>query len=85
VSQADSESTMMITEIGITAGEIWRLLDEKGPLEVEEMARQVPGSEVLVFMALGWLCREGHVIISQGGGRLLVELKSRLKEGNQNA
>ena len=67
----------MITEIGITAGEIWRVLDEKGPLEVSMMNSLIPGGEDLAFMAFGWLCREGHVIISERNDKLYLELTRR--------
>ncbi len=67
----------MITEIGITAGEIWRLLDEMGPLEVSDMAKLIPGGEDLALMALGWLCREGHIVINQRNDKPYVELTRR--------
>ncbi len=66
----------MITEIGIAAGEIWRLLDEKGDrFELEEIMKRKSGDKDLALMALGWLCREGHVIITQEGEKVFVELR----------
>jgi len=67
----------MVTEIGITAGEIWKYLDEKGGcLELAELTKLKPkGEEDIIFMALGWLCREGHVLLIQKGGKTFIELR----------
>ncbi len=70
----------MITEIGFAAGDIWKLLDEKGCLEFSKLVKQTPYSEELTLMALGWFCREGHVVISQQNGKTFVELRSNKKE-----
>lgn len=68
----------MITEIGIAAGEIWRLLDQKGRTEVPALMKLVPGGTDLGLMALGWLAREGHVCLSQKEGQIFVELRERV-------
>lgn len=65
----------MITEIGITAGEIWKLLDKESPLEFQDLLQKVPGGEDIGLMALGWLCREGHVLIGLKDGKIYVQLK----------
>lgn len=52
----------MITEIGITAGDIWHYLDKHGSATLDELVRgihQCPRE--LILMSLGWLAREGHV------------------------
>ncbi len=65
----------MITEIGIAAGDIWKLLDQKTRLPMPEVMKQIPHSEELTLMALGWLCREGHVLIIQKENQMFVELR----------
>jgi hypothetical protein len=65
----------MITEIGVAAGEIWKLLDEKGRLELSEVVKENPHKRELMLMALGWLCREGHILLVQGGGKIFAELR----------
>lgn len=72
----------MITEIGLAAGDLWRLLDEKGPLELSKAIEQTPHSEELMLMAIGWLCREGHVLITNRDGKLFVELRSGKRNTN---
>ena len=65
----------MITEIGFAAGDIWKLLDQKERLELSEVMKQIPHSKELTLMALGWLCREGHIVILQKDSKLLIELR----------
>jgi hypothetical protein len=67
----------MITEIGIAAGDIWRRLDQKGRLELPILVKSVPGGSDLALMALGWLSREGHVVITQNENQTFVELREK--------
>jgi hypothetical protein len=53
----------MITEIGIVAGEIWHDLDAHGDALLSGMVKNLDRSRDLVLMSLGWLAREGHVIL----------------------
>jgi hypothetical protein len=53
----------MITEIGIVAGEIWHYLDNHGPSRLSEMVAKINKPRDLLLMSLGWLAREGHVIL----------------------
>jgi len=71
----------MITEIGITAGEVWKFLDEKGGyLPLAEVIKHESSKKDLALMALGWLCREGHVLITKERGELLVRLREIVLE-----
>jgi hypothetical protein len=53
----------MITEIGIVAGEIWHYLDSHGEVLLSNMVRQIDKPRELILMSLGWLAREGHVVV----------------------
>jgi hypothetical protein len=53
----------MITEIGIVAGEIWHYLDEHGEVDLATLVKGIDKSQGNVLMSLGWLAREGHVIV----------------------
>lgn len=64
----------MITEIGLRAGEIWKLLDEKNRLELPKLAQHFNNQD-LTFMSLGWLCREGHSLIRQQNSKIFLELR----------
>lgn len=65
----------MITEIGIVAGEIWHYLDEHGEVAFSKMVSGLDRSRDLALMSLGWLAREGHVIVRPDGGDLRVALR----------
>ncbi|MCX5700809.1 MAG: winged helix-turn-helix domain-containing protein [Candidatus Omnitrophica bacterium] len=53
----------MITEIGIVAGEIWHYLDQHGEVTLTALVKGIDKSRDNVLMSLGWLAREGHVIL----------------------
>lgn len=53
----------MITEIGIAAGDIWHYLDEHGSATLDELVRSIKKDRELLLMSLGWLAREGHIVL----------------------
>ena len=53
----------MITEIGIAAGEIWHYLDEHGEVTLPKFGGGIEKPRDVILMSLGWLAREGHVIL----------------------
>jgi hypothetical protein len=55
----------MITEIGIVAGEIWHFLDQHGEVSFTDLVRGIDKPKDTILMSLGWLAREGHVILRQ--------------------
>lgn len=55
----------MITEIGIVAGEIWHFLDQHGEVTFSAIVKGIDRPRDNVLMSLGWLAREGHVIVQQ--------------------
>ena len=65
----------MITEIGIVAGEIWHYLDEHQGVLFAQVVKGIDRPRELALMSLGWLAREGHVIVRQEGKDLHVELR----------
>ncbi|MBI4340654.1 MAG: winged helix-turn-helix domain-containing protein [Candidatus Omnitrophica bacterium] len=65
----------MITEIGIVAGEIWHYLDEHGTALFSQVTRGIERQKELALMSLGWLAREGHVVVQQDGQDFRVELR----------
>ena len=72
----------MITEIGITAGEIWHYLDEKGSADLDALSQGIKKPKELVLMSLGWLAREGHITLAsaeEGYRAALAEAKDSKK------
>lgn len=66
----------MITEIGIVAGEIWHYLDaHQQEIPFSQVAAGLDRPKELILMSLGWLAREGHVVVRQGGNELFVVLR----------
>ncbi|MCX7926665.1 MAG: winged helix-turn-helix domain-containing protein [Candidatus Omnitrophica bacterium] len=55
----------MITEIGITAGEIWHYLDNHGTVTLSDLVKDLEKPRDEVLMSLGWLAREGHVMLQK--------------------
>ena len=53
----------MITEIGIAAGEIWHYLDTHGEVSFLDMVKHVDKPRDILLMSIGWLAREGHVVV----------------------
>lgn len=65
----------MITEIGIVAGEIWHFLDQHGEVLLSEIIQGIQKPRDNVLMSVGWLAREGHVILQQINGDYKVSLR----------
>ena len=65
----------MITEIGIAAGDIWHYLDAHGEVFFSEMAKHIDKSRELLLMSLGWLAREGHVVLIKDEGDYGISLR----------
>ena len=65
----------MITEIGIVAGEIWHYLDEHGGAPFSRVVAGIDRPRELALMSLGWLAREGHVVVRQDGQEWQVALR----------
>ena len=65
----------MITEIGIVAGEIWHYLDKHGEASFSAMVAGIKQSRDLALMSVGWLAREGHVVVKPEGNDYRVSLR----------
>lgn len=66
---------MITTEIGMNAGKIWNLLNEKGERPVKEMVKMLKLSASDFYMAVGWLAREGKVFHFEKDGVLTMSLR----------
>ncbi|MEI8176524.1 MAG: winged helix-turn-helix domain-containing protein [Candidatus Omnitrophota bacterium] len=65
----------MITEIGIAAGDIWHYLDEHQRSTLASIVRGIGCPKEVALMSIGWLAREGHVIVEQAGADYEVWLR----------
>ncbi|MBI1978173.1 MAG: winged helix-turn-helix domain-containing protein [Candidatus Omnitrophica bacterium] len=66
----------MITEIGITAGDIWHYLDKHETATLNDLVKGIGKPRELVLMSLGWLAREGHVALGDEKTGFLARLNS---------
>ena len=57
----------MITEIGITAGDIWHYLDQHGKSQLSKVVSGIDTERDKVLMSIGWLAREGHIVVEKTG------------------
>lgn len=67
----------MIIQIGIVAGDIWHHLDTNGKQKLSRLVLAIGKSRDLILMSLGWLAREGHVLLE---GEEDYEVSLRPKE-----
>jgi len=65
----------MITKIGIIAGDIWHFLDQHGEVTLTDLVKGIDKSRDNVLMSLGWLAREGHVLLLQAGNDYKISLR----------
>lgn len=65
----------MITEIGIVAGDIWHYLDQHKSCTVTKLVTGIDKNKSVVLMSLGWLAREGHIIMEEEGTDYRVTLR----------
>lgn len=65
----------MITEIGIVAGDIWHYLDQHKSSTLTKLVSGIEKNRNVVLMSLGWLAREGHIILEQEGTDYRITLR----------
>ena len=64
-----------VEQIGETAGMIWHLLNDNGPLPVTRLVKEADAPRDLVMQALGWLAREDKISIEEESRAKVVSLR----------
>jgi len=64
-----------VAHIGETAGVVWKILKENGPLSMAKLVKAVGGPRDVVMQALGWLARENKIWIEEDGRSRVVSLR----------
>lgn len=64
----------MNENIGINAGKIWQYLESNGETKVVRVKRELKLSSEELYLALGWLAREGNIAFSKKGFFMWVKL-----------
>ncbi|OGW74925.1 MAG: hypothetical protein A2Z72_00125 [Omnitrophica bacterium RBG_13_46_9] len=66
----------MITELGIVAGEIWHYLENRNKTGMlDDIVTTIDKPRDIVLMSIGWLAREGHVILEGESPNYKVNLR----------
>jgi rRNA pseudouridine-1189 N-methylase Emg1 (Nep1/Mra1 family) len=55
----------LTTKFGQNAGEIWKLLNERGPLTKEEIQESTKQNDDDFFVGIGWLAREDKISVDE--------------------
>ncbi len=55
-----------VESVGDAAGVVWHFLDERGPVTLSKLAREIDMPRDLVMQGLGWLAREGKIRFERG-------------------
>ena len=63
-----------VTHIGEVAGDVWKTLDQNGPLSMAKLVKAIGKPRDTVMQALGWLAREEKILIEEEGRKRLVSL-----------
>jgi hypothetical protein len=71
---------MLKHDIGINAGIIWQLLNEKGSLSIREIGEYTHFHELLIYYSLGWLARENKIGFFEKGDSVYVGLMNSYTE-----
>lgn len=69
----------MITQIGIIAGEIWHLLEKEQKVNVSSMLKKLEKPRDTILMSIGWLAREGHIVLEGDSSDYEVSLRKMEK------
>ena len=65
----------MYNTIGEAAGEIWNLLDNKGPMSISAIVKRIQRSQSTVYMGIGWLAREDKLVFTESKGGMTISVK----------
>ena len=64
-----------VQQIGETAGTVWHVLNDSGPLSLAKLVDRIGGNRDVVMQAVGWLAREGKIEISESKRGRIVSLR----------
>ncbi|HVA95185.1 MAG TPA: winged helix-turn-helix domain-containing protein [Candidatus Dormibacteraeota bacterium] len=67
----------MDEEIGTVAGAIWHVLDAKGEMTLAKLKKEVNAGAPFFDWAIGWLAREGKIVLTREKRSFLVCLQGR--------
>ena len=63
-------------EIGLNAGKVWRILNEKGELSMFTLCHELGLTFEDVAIAIGWLARENKILLRKKEGMLYASIEN---------
>ena len=68
--------TSGVGQIGETAGMLWHVLQESGPVSVSRLVKSVDDvPRDVILQAIGWLAREDKIEIEETGRGRMISLR----------
>lgn len=68
----------MITKIGLVAGDIWNYLDHHNQADqLKNIIAELGEHRDMILMSIGWLAREGHVVLAGESSNYTVTLANK--------
>lgn len=64
-----------VVQIGEMAGQVWKTLDENGPLSLAKLVKNIDAPRDTIMQALGWLAREEKLTIEDTSRGKIVCLR----------
>jgi Winged helix-turn-helix domain (DUF2582) len=61
--ELQNRGATMFDEIGDSAGAIWHALKDNGEMTLSQLKKEVKGKTPIFDWSVGWLAREGKIII----------------------
>ena len=68
------ERNLTNNDIGILAGNIWRVLKKNGEVAISKLPKMLKENDAMTYQALGWLAREGKIKYRAEGRMTFVSL-----------
>jgi hypothetical protein len=65
-----------LEQIGDTAGVLWHYLNDHGVRTITQLTKDVDAPRDVIMQAVGWLAREGKVLIEEDRGKKTIGLRS---------
>ena len=63
-------------KIGLNAGKVWRILNEKGELSMFDLCHELGLTFEDVALAIGWLARESKVLLRKKERMLFASIEN---------
>ncbi len=73
----------MKENIGVTAGNIWKILKKQGEVNVSQLPKLLNEKSSIVYQGLGWLAREDKIEYQTKAAKTFVSL-SEGEQGKQH-